>query len=464
MSKAPTATPERRVALVVGNAGYTHLRKLQGPRADVAAMERVLRDHLQFEVIRVEDCDFPAFRDVRKDFLDRLNGAAVGLLYFSGHGISDAEGASFLLPTDARIEHPEDRSRTGVSVRELITDMQSRTGISLLFLDACRDDPFAARAGQRTKSAAAISPGFATVDQSRLNQVLVAYATSEGKTVPDAERGELSAFTKALVQHLPTEDQSLLDILVQVQDQVRSQTKGAQQPWTKQALGSKVFLGRPSAQVPIKEVPPIKEVEPLAPPIGRTYKLLAATGLALMLAWLLWWAMKGPELHKIAISMEPRGPKFVRSLLGQTYGCKKVDTTHHYPGNAPRFRFSEFDEAIWAGSRTDRQVDLPLFVFLRVDNTSAFPLINFKLKQGNLQYTLHQIPGNGQFASILLAGLALREPSGPQLIEGRLDGQVSGTINGQAWKKTFTFDPSQLHDGVSISCDSSTTFFFPPAE
>jgi uncharacterized caspase-like protein len=68
----------------------------------------------------------------------------------------------------------------------------------LVLLDACRDNPFAARirsVGQR-KRTTEISSGLAKMESSR--GTLIAFATAPGNTALDGKAGEHSPFTKAL--------------------------------------------------------------------------------------------------------------------------------------------------------------------------------------------------------------------------------------------------------------------------
>ena len=83
----PTAaSPERRVALVIGNAAYQHTAPLQNPVNDAQDIARVLRE-LQFQVILKTDATLDTMADAIFKFGERLKGGGVGLLYYSGHGM-----------------------------------------------------------------------------------------------------------------------------------------------------------------------------------------------------------------------------------------------------------------------------------------------------------------------------------------------------------------------------------------
>src|SRR5437763_729905 len=82
----PTAaSPERRVALVIGNAAYQHTAPLQNPVNDAQDIARVLRE-LQFQVILKTDATLDTMADAIFEFGERLKGGGVGLLYYSWPG------------------------------------------------------------------------------------------------------------------------------------------------------------------------------------------------------------------------------------------------------------------------------------------------------------------------------------------------------------------------------------------
>ena len=80
----------------------------------------------------------------------------------------------------------------------LTVSAASRLG--LVMLDACRNNPFAARM-QRSARTRAVERGFARVEP--VGSVLVAFAARDGTTAADGE-GRNSPFTTALLRHLET--------------------------------------------------------------------------------------------------------------------------------------------------------------------------------------------------------------------------------------------------------------------
>ena len=72
---------------------------------------------------------------------------------------SSSDGINYLLPRDVPAVAPAQETflkRQSVSFAELLLDLRGRGArVSLAILDACRDDPFAERAGNRWSPRAA---------------------------------------------------------------------------------------------------------------------------------------------------------------------------------------------------------------------------------------------------------------------------------------------------------------------
>ena len=130
----------RGVALVIGEANYDHLAKLDNPKNDARAMDGLLGD-LGFDVDRVVDGDKQALTERIADFLAKAKNADVALIYYSGHGI-EADGANFLVPVDADISTPQSAGASLVPVKDLLDQLAKTVPVTIVLLDACRTDAF----------------------------------------------------------------------------------------------------------------------------------------------------------------------------------------------------------------------------------------------------------------------------------------------------------------------------------
>lgn len=261
----PISPQSRRVALVIGIGAYTHARPLNGPPGDAALMANMLTG-MGFRVLPALNADYNTFRDKLREFHEHLRGADIGLLYFSGHGVQDATRENYLLPTDADLNEPEDLGRLAFSLRRIMADMHERVETGLIFLDACRDNPFDGQDTPLTKSVLASGGGLAKPKGS-LGGLLVAYASDEGNVALD---GQPSPFTAALLRHLPSPGRPVTSTLIDVRRDVQTATKGRQMPWTQDSLKQEIVLvaGAAGAQ----PVPP-PEPEPPGQPVAGVLDL-----------------------------------------------------------------------------------------------------------------------------------------------------------------------------------------------
>src|SRR5262245_25415608 len=81
------AQTERRVALVIGNAQYRNAPALRSPVADAQAMARMLQT-LGFEVTTLLNGRYSELKRALKTFEGKASGPDVGVVYFSGYGVS----------------------------------------------------------------------------------------------------------------------------------------------------------------------------------------------------------------------------------------------------------------------------------------------------------------------------------------------------------------------------------------
>ncbi len=184
---AGTALAEKRIALVIGNAAYKHFGTLANPVQDVAGVAETLRA-ADFEVIEAVDQSHPELERTVRGFLGRLDGADVSLIYYSGHAVQ-VGGRNFVIPIDAKLESELDLDFEAIDLDTIMKFMAARTKMRLVFLDACRNNPFAGRpfstAQVQTRSAA--TRGLARIDPGVGS--LIAFSTEPGSVALDGKSG-----------------------------------------------------------------------------------------------------------------------------------------------------------------------------------------------------------------------------------------------------------------------------------
>ena len=185
---------------------------------------------LGFEVFLSKDLDQAHFASALTEYLDALNGAAVGLFYFAGHGIQ-INGQNFLLSTNATGENEFMIPSEGMELASVIAKIEQRAPVALVFVDACRNNPLADRLLNQNPVSArtlGLTRGLARLDQLGHN-TLVAYATAPNQTAADG-MGIHSPFTNALLTHIDTPGLEVSAMLKRVARDVLDSTANQQQP------------------------------------------------------------------------------------------------------------------------------------------------------------------------------------------------------------------------------------------
>jgi len=243
-ASAPAAAAER-VALVVGNGAYEHTVPLANPANDAAAMAESL-SRLGFQVIAVEDASLSELSAGVREFAKQARGAELALLFYAGHGLQ-VDGINYLIPVDAVLESEDDLVFAAIDLNDVLGIMTRSAQASLVFLDACRDNPMADALARSTGTRSSdIGRGLAQV-QGAVG-ALIAYATEPGNVALDGQ-GTHSPFTAALLQHIETPGLELRQVLTRVRDDVVDATAGQQVPWDHSSLRGDVFL------VPVSAAP-----------------------------------------------------------------------------------------------------------------------------------------------------------------------------------------------------------------
>jgi uncharacterized caspase-like protein len=260
------AQTPRRVALIVGNAAYEAEKPLKNPINDATAIANVLRNDLGFTDVKVlTNVRRRELIDAVAKFGDAARGADAAVFYFSGHG-QQQNKANFLLPVDARIERAEHVKAEGLDADDVLAALEAAAPrVSLMVLDACRDNPFAAR----TKST---SKGLSR-PRNPEEGTLIAFATRDGDVALDGT-GNNSPYAQALVQSLKQAGQvPIQKMFDNVTEQVRKSSEGKQRPTRYGDLRVDVYLINPTITIN-NNVPPAPQ--PALDADEETYKAAIA--------------------------------------------------------------------------------------------------------------------------------------------------------------------------------------------
>ncbi len=206
-----TTRPLKGVALVIGQSKYAHLTPLANPGNDAQAVAKLFSD-LGFNVTTTFDRDAKKLRRDLENFAEDAEGSDVAVVYYSGHGI-EAGGENWLVPVDADVAALDDAAAALVPLSTLMDELKANVPLTMLFLDACRTNPFPPGAVLRRDGAAipvrasglALTKGVSSTDAGANSEGLgsiIAFAAEPGMAALDGPPDGTSPYASAILRHL----------------------------------------------------------------------------------------------------------------------------------------------------------------------------------------------------------------------------------------------------------------------
>ena len=264
------ALADKRVAFVVGNAAYRNVPQLPNPAIDAKAIANVLRS-VGFEVVEGTNLTRDKMTERLLDFGKKAEGADVAVFFYAGHGIA-VNNVNYLLPIDADLKSEMDvKLGAAINVDLTLEQTMADAKVKLVFLDACRDNPFAARirSAKATRSVA-VNSGLAEMKSGE--GTLLAFATGPGQTALDGDVGNHSPFTRALISNIAKPGVEIQQAMTKVRAQVNEETNKNQLPWGHTNLIGEVYLNpqAASADKPAADTPAATTVASAAPTAPAT--------------------------------------------------------------------------------------------------------------------------------------------------------------------------------------------------
>jgi hypothetical protein len=224
-----------KLALVIGNSSYAHTNPLTTPEIDAGAFAAFL-ETAGFSVTTLMNATRPKMEEALADFAAALQPEDTAVFYYAGHGVQEA-GENFLVGVDARFRKPEDVADESLDLGAVLTSVEVKAGIAMIFIDACRSNPLAAALQDA-------QPGLAPIEPQD-DGTMIALAAAPGRIAFDGG-GEHSPFTAALLDHLGDPGVEVGAAFRRVIRDVRDLTNNHQLPQIVSSLSDEYFFG-PSA-------------------------------------------------------------------------------------------------------------------------------------------------------------------------------------------------------------------------
>lgn len=185
---------------------------------------------LGFDVILRTDSNLRDMTRSFSQFGQKLTPGSIALFYYAGHGLQ-VRGKNFLVPVDAEIDNEASVSSEAVDVDQLLNQL-GPARLSMVILDACRNNPFERRFR-------GMGGGLAQIDAP--TGTLLAYATAPGKVASDGN-GSNGLYTDALLKALGTPGLKVEDVFKQVRISVVKSSDGQQTPWESSSLTGEFYF------------------------------------------------------------------------------------------------------------------------------------------------------------------------------------------------------------------------------
>ena len=215
---------EQRVALVIGNSAYKD-SPLANSVNDANDIARALRE-FGFKVILKSNAGTRDMRQAIREFGAELKRAQVGLFYFAGHGVQ-VKGNNYLVPVGADIQSESEAEDLSIDANYVLRTMEdSQVKMSVVILDACRNNPFARSFRSTARGLAQMSAATGS---------LIAFATAPGSVAADGS-GRNGIYTKHLLANLQQQDSDILKVFQRTRAAVVKETGGKQTPWESTSL------------------------------------------------------------------------------------------------------------------------------------------------------------------------------------------------------------------------------------
>jgi hypothetical protein len=222
---------ETRVALVIGNGSYKN-SPLKNPVNDARDMAAKLRG-LGFTVIERNNLVVKQIGSTLREFRSKLTPGSVALVYYAGHGLQ-IKGDNYFPTVDADITGEEDVPNQSLAMKQIMDVLgDAKTRLNLVFLDACRDNPY-------SRSFRSASKGLSK--ENAPSGTLISFATRPGSVAADGV-GRNGLYTGALLEAMDNKGQPIEQVLKRVVTSVKAESKNQQEPWMEGSIEGDFCFG-----------------------------------------------------------------------------------------------------------------------------------------------------------------------------------------------------------------------------
>lgn len=218
LSLQPAFAQDKRVALVIGNADYRNIFKLQNPVNDATDIGAAL-SRMGFSTTVLNNATAEQMRNALSAFGAKAKQTDYAVVFYAGHAIQ-AHGMNWLIPIDGSADTLLDVANHAVTLDEVVAQTAGAERLAVVLVDAARNNPFPDSKLPLSRNTPQLTP----------KNLLIGFATAPGQKVSDGE-GRHSPYTTALLKYIETPGLDVTDLVKRVRDDVVKATAAKQIPF-----------------------------------------------------------------------------------------------------------------------------------------------------------------------------------------------------------------------------------------
>lgn len=231
---------EKRIAIVIVNEKYENTKSNLVPLKKGIQLSNVLKQ-LDFEVIEGYNLSHQELTSLLQSFSVRLQSYDVSFLYYAGLAIQ-FDGMNYLVSPGSQATSIFDFHSNSISLDKIIDVQQRNERVNIVYFDATSDPLLNTRISENLEAIdfPQLVPGITSIRIPLKNTVFM--ASSATNTQLELSLEKRSAFVDALINHLPTANVEISQMVKRVIRDVRKQSDNEMNPVIKSALVSSFYF------------------------------------------------------------------------------------------------------------------------------------------------------------------------------------------------------------------------------
>ncbi len=233
-----------RVALVIGNGSYfPDIGWLENPPNDATKIAAQLSGN-NVKVYYATEASKTVIEDCAERMAVENRDIDLAILYYSGHGLQQ-NNKNYIVGIEASLKG--DLTENLVSFDRIAANLRRISRSTLMFLDACRNNPFESSTSGLADLTGEAGGVTIPADQ---NDYAVIYAAAPNAVASDGT-GDTSPFTSAMLEAMAAPGIPVQEVIVRVSADVQRATNYQQQPYVSSNLTRLIYLG---AEVSVEDL------------------------------------------------------------------------------------------------------------------------------------------------------------------------------------------------------------------